>query len=331
MRVKRNNRTVSVKVFTGRDLIEKLYSEGWEIEQREYGLKDTAKSIYKIFKNRGKSIKKLYDENVPETIKSIKKSRIIKGLKERKQEKERINKRLEISVNNKIKNLNKPSTNNKIFKGEVDNPNAKDELKSIAKSRKIEVSQGKENRHLSKSDYKEIAKKIEDPKKRKEVLSEIDKDPHKDFIGIIDFNNGKDPEILAHEMGHAKTGKSSNPMDAYTKWRSKGREANKFRDFGNKTKSEEKKKALDDGRDYSGVKGFFRLSRRNRGVNNVLMEEENASKNARKDLKDLVDKNIMTESEYNKASKNLDRALDTYKKDAELYKDYAKLKRRKGK
>ena len=37
MRVKRNN-IVAVRVFTGRDLIEKLYSEGWEVEQREYGL-----------------------------------------------------------------------------------------------------------------------------------------------------------------------------------------------------------------------------------------------------------------------------------------------------
>lgn len=26
------------KSFTGRDLVERLYSEGWELEQREYGL-----------------------------------------------------------------------------------------------------------------------------------------------------------------------------------------------------------------------------------------------------------------------------------------------------
>lgn len=31
MRVKRNN-IVAVRVFTGRDLIEKLYSEGWEVD-----------------------------------------------------------------------------------------------------------------------------------------------------------------------------------------------------------------------------------------------------------------------------------------------------------
>ena len=318
-------------MITGKQLIEKLYSEGWEVEQREYGLKDTAKSIYKIFKNRGKSIKKFYNEDISETVKSIKKSGLVKGLKERKQNEDMVYKKLEISVNNKIKNLDKPSTNNEIFKGEVNNPNAKDELKSIAKSRKIEISQGKEDRHLSKSDYKKLAKKIENPETKKEVISKLNKDPHEDFIKITNFNNGKDPEVLAHEMGHAKTGKLSNPMDAYTKWRSKGREANKFRDFGNKTKSEEKKKALDDGRDYSGIKGFFRLNRRNRGVNNVLMEEENASKNAKEDLKDLVKKNIMTESEYDKASKNLDKALNTYKKDAELYKNYARLKRRKGK
>ena len=37
MRVKRNNTVAVVRVFTGRDLIEKLYSEGWKVEQREDG------------------------------------------------------------------------------------------------------------------------------------------------------------------------------------------------------------------------------------------------------------------------------------------------------
>ena len=44
MRVKRNN---IVAVFTGRDLIEKLYSEGREVEQREYGLLSGVKSYQK--------------------------------------------------------------------------------------------------------------------------------------------------------------------------------------------------------------------------------------------------------------------------------------------
>lgn len=46
MRVKRNN-IVAVRVFTGRDLIEKLYSEGWEVEQREYGLLSRVKKLSK--------------------------------------------------------------------------------------------------------------------------------------------------------------------------------------------------------------------------------------------------------------------------------------------
>lgn len=46
MRVKRNN-IVAVRVFTGRDLIEKLYSEGWEVEQREYGLLSGVKKLSK--------------------------------------------------------------------------------------------------------------------------------------------------------------------------------------------------------------------------------------------------------------------------------------------
>lgn len=31
-------RKLNTKTFTGRDLVERLYSEGWELEQREYGL-----------------------------------------------------------------------------------------------------------------------------------------------------------------------------------------------------------------------------------------------------------------------------------------------------
>lgn len=46
MRVKRNN-IVAVRVFTGRDLIEKLYSEGWEVEQWEYGLLSGVKKLSK--------------------------------------------------------------------------------------------------------------------------------------------------------------------------------------------------------------------------------------------------------------------------------------------
>lgn len=46
MRIKRNNIT-TVRVFTGRDLVERLYSEGWEIEQREYGLLSGMKKLSK--------------------------------------------------------------------------------------------------------------------------------------------------------------------------------------------------------------------------------------------------------------------------------------------
>lgn len=47
MRVKRNNTVAVVRVFTGRDLIEKLYSEGWKVEQREYGLLSGVKKLSK--------------------------------------------------------------------------------------------------------------------------------------------------------------------------------------------------------------------------------------------------------------------------------------------
>lgn len=62
MRVKRNNTVAVVRVFTGRNLIEKLYSEGWKVEQREYGLKGIAKSfksgINKLKNKAAKSLEK---------------------------------------------------------------------------------------------------------------------------------------------------------------------------------------------------------------------------------------------------------------------------------
>ena len=46
--------------FTGRDLVEKLYSEGWKVEQKEYGLKSAAISgIKKV----GKLIAKKLDDS----------------------------------------------------------------------------------------------------------------------------------------------------------------------------------------------------------------------------------------------------------------------------
>lgn len=322
-------RKLNTKSFTGRDLVEKLYSEGWEVEQREYGIGSTVNSVYNILAKRSNSIikhTKNRSKNLLETFRSIKKLGPIKGIKERKLEDIKKLKNFENKLKKDIESLDKQRKPNNIL---IDNKEAKDELKKVAESRKIDVYKGNIDRHMSKNDYIDVAKNSPiSESKKKEIIKDIKKDPNNDYISLVDFDSGKSPEILAHEMGHVETGKVlKNPIDAYTKWRSKGREANKFREF---TSGKGKKKdKIDDKRDYKGLGGYFRLKRRNRGVNNVLMEEENASKNARKDLKDLVKKNKMTESEYNKASENLDNSLKTYKDDAKIYKDYAKLKRNK--
>lgn len=322
-------RKLNTKTFTGGDLVERLYSEGWELEQREYGIGSTIKSVYKILAKRGDSIikhTKNKSDNLLETFKSIKKLGPVKGIKERKLESVQKLKRSESKLKRDIESLDKRKKPDNIL---IDNKEAKDELKKVAESRKIDVYKGNTDGHMSKDDYIDVAKNSPlSENKKKEVIKNIKEDPNNDYISLVDFDNGRNPEILAHEMGHAKTGKVlSNPIDAFTKWRSKGREAKKFREF---TSGKGKKKdKIDDNQDYKGVSGYFRLKRRNRGVNNVLMEEENASKNARKDLKDLVKKNKMTEDEYNNASKNLDNSLKTYKDDAKVYKDYARLKRDK--
>lgn len=43
------------KSFTGRDLIEKLYSEGWELEQREYGVNNFIKLLVPTSKSKVKN------------------------------------------------------------------------------------------------------------------------------------------------------------------------------------------------------------------------------------------------------------------------------------
>lgn len=262
MRVKRNN-TVAVRVFTGRDLIEKLYSEGWEVEQREYGLKDTAKSIYKIFKNRGKSI--------------------IKGAKNLVKSEDKIRQTLSEEMENASRN--RLSKKNKTL---VNNIEARSTLlEDAGKKYDINYSKtlGDSDYHISRKDF------IKDIKNNPNLTDsqrkdEIKKLTNKEYIFLKEGpESGKNPEVLAHEIGHIETSKLSNPMDAYTKWRSKGREASKFREYTGGSEGKDPKIANED---FSGIRGYLKLKRRNRGVNNVLMEEENASKNAKESLKNFI-------------------------------------------
>lgn len=60
------------RIFTGQDLVEKLYSEGWTIEQREYGLKKITKSVGKYIKNGINKLKNNTAESLEKQIESSK-------------------------------------------------------------------------------------------------------------------------------------------------------------------------------------------------------------------------------------------------------------------
>lgn len=68
--------------FTGRDLVEKLYSEGWKVEQKEYGLKSAAisgiKKVGKLIAKKLDDSSKLDSEKlkkINESLKSVAKDR----------------------------------------------------------------------------------------------------------------------------------------------------------------------------------------------------------------------------------------------------------------
>lgn len=98
MRVKRNN-IVAVRVFTGRDLIEKLYS--WEVEQREYGL---LSGVKKLSKGAINAISDLGDNLI---VKPISRSKMGKKIIDKTQDsiEDSLDKR--IKLNREIKELDK--------------------------------------------------------------------------------------------------------------------------------------------------------------------------------------------------------------------------------
>lgn len=74
--------------FTGRDLVEKLYSEGWKVEQKEYGLKSAAisgiKKVGKLIAKKLDDSSKLDSEKlkkINESLKSVAKDRNPEALK----------------------------------------------------------------------------------------------------------------------------------------------------------------------------------------------------------------------------------------------------------
>lgn len=78
-------RKLNTKTFTGRDLVEKLYSESWELEQREYGLvkkilrKTVRPILNSMISNKQKSMDKL-NKSIKEDYVSDKRPEIMQSL-----------------------------------------------------------------------------------------------------------------------------------------------------------------------------------------------------------------------------------------------------------
>ena len=121
MRVKRNN-IVAVRVFTGRDLIEKLYSEGWEVEQREYGL---LSGVKKLSKGAINAISDLGDNLI---VKPISRSKMGKKIIDKTQDsiEDSLDKRIKLDreAENIIEEFHKPA----------DSPGGRDNSKGLWKS-----------------------------------------------------------------------------------------------------------------------------------------------------------------------------------------------------
>lgn len=78
-------RKLNTKTFTGRDLVERLYSESWELEQREYGLvkkilrKTVRPILNSMISNKQKSMDKL-NKSIKEDYVSDKRPEIMQSL-----------------------------------------------------------------------------------------------------------------------------------------------------------------------------------------------------------------------------------------------------------
>lgn len=172
--------------FTGRDLVEKLYSEGWKVEQKEYGLKSAAISgIKKV----GKLIAKKLDESskldseklkkINESLKSVAKDRNPEVLKNIGKDAKKSN----IKILNGKKKL---SSSEKFFRKRFD--------KTKSWEKKSSDVSTKEKIDLTRSNDK------------------FDRKLGKAFMSsdhVINFPPSSGQASLAHEIGHSKnsTGK----------------------------------------------------------------------------------------------------------------------------
>ena len=174
------------KSFTGKDLIEKLYSEGWELEQREYGL------VKKIFR---KTVRPILNSMISNKQKSM--DKLNKSIKEDYVS----DKRPEImqSLGRKAKELGV-----KVLKGKKKDNLGSDSIERLIKER--EKTGKKAKIRLSRENNWEIdAKNIKSIERNRLINSNK---PQQRKLGKAAINNKfvinhkGSQASLAHEIGH---------------------------------------------------------------------------------------------------------------------------------
>lgn len=166
------------KSFTGRDLVERLYSEGWELEQREYGLvkkilrKTVRPILNSMISNKQKSMDKL-NKSIKEDYVSDKRPKIMQSLGRKAKE-------LGVKVLKGKKKDNLGSGFNKVSKGSK---------AGLSRSRNWEY----ESKNISKikKDFLINSNKPQQRKLGKAVISNK-------FV----INHKGSQASLAHEIGH---------------------------------------------------------------------------------------------------------------------------------
>lgn len=198
MRVKRNN-IVAVRVFTGRDLIEKLYSEGWEVEQREYGL---LSGVKKLSKGAINAISDLGDNLI---VKPISRSKMGKKIIDKTQDsiEDSLDKR--IKLDREIKELDK-SIKDLSLSNEDSAKSIKNNLKNEAAKNKAYILEDKSN--TSGKSFENGTIDIRNPEIKKAVRKKLKFDGRKDMEhfnnsnDLILFKESSGNPALAHEIGH---------------------------------------------------------------------------------------------------------------------------------
>lgn len=143
--------------FTGRDLVEKLYSEGWKVEQKEYGLKSAAisgiKKVGKLIAKKLDDSSKLDSEKlkkINESLKSVAKDRNPEVLKNIGKDAKKSNIK-RVGIRNGLKTLYQGS----IVVQEEKNASKKAlKLLKAAGASKDELKNAKEELDLSLKTYK---------------------------------------------------------------------------------------------------------------------------------------------------------------------------------